>query len=149
MATQAKNISVHQLATLDENNVAYETSNGQKHLTPAVLLPKTKQRGLVEDSQKHLKTVARRAYSGQKRSARGRPENEQIASRQATHPMMTSWPKNLEQLLISFIKHSKMPVRSISSQSMAPEERIHLHWAIFWRQSTQALLCSNSNKMSL
>ncbi|MHC4888038.1 MAG: hypothetical protein ACYTEO_01085, partial [Planctomycetota bacterium] len=65
MTTQTKNIPEHQPAPFDANNIAYKTSNGQTTL--------------VEDSQKHLKTVARRAYSGQKRSALGRPEDEQIA----------------------------------------------------------------------
>ena len=67
MATQTKNISEHQIAPLDANNVAYKTSNGQKHLT-----------ALVEDSQKHLKTVARRAYSGQKKSVRGKPDQVSV-----------------------------------------------------------------------
>jgi len=75
VATQTKNISVHQSASggLDANNVAYKTSNVKKHLIhrgPP---------GRIEDSQKHLKAVARRAYSGQKISAQGGPENEQIA----------------------------------------------------------------------
>jgi hypothetical protein len=35
--------------------------------------------GIPEDSRNHLNSVALRAYSGQKRSAKGRVEDEQIA----------------------------------------------------------------------